>query len=210
MRIITLRIDDEEKARLEQLAERGNVTLSRALREGAALYLHDVQAKLHRSLGGGTTWHGLRRDKNGRVINEETVPTRKEQAGIESLRQALQESALGTIRDAYLAGEDSRLIIGALGQWLNLVGLIYAGNETDVGWSWFVADYCAGFATKESRDQLRRAVRTGLVATGDLDVGALVESLEQGFGELLADVERQDAVRRAVLPAWRVLEAELA
>ena len=66
MKLITLRIDPEEKARLDQLAEQGNITLSRALREGAALYLSDVHGKLHRARGGEATFFGVRRDRSGR------------------------------------------------------------------------------------------------------------------------------------------------
>jgi predicted transcriptional regulator len=43
MKIITLRFDPEEKARLAELAREQNVTLSHALREGAKLYLQDLQ-----------------------------------------------------------------------------------------------------------------------------------------------------------------------
>lgn len=49
MKIMTLRITPQEKARLEALAVERNVTLSYALREGARLYLEDVR--------GGTSHH---------------------------------------------------------------------------------------------------------------------------------------------------------
>src|SRR5256885_9170348 len=74
MKIITLRIDEEEKSRLEQMAEAGDVTLSRALREGAALYLSDLAARVHRSRGGDTTWHGIRRSRDGRPTTPPTDP----------------------------------------------------------------------------------------------------------------------------------------
>jgi len=87
MKIITLRIDEEEKARLEHLAERGNITLSRALREGAALYLNEVQAKLHRTRGGDVTYYGVRRNKAGEPINAPTAPNKRERALCDSLRR---------------------------------------------------------------------------------------------------------------------------
>lgn len=52
MRIMTLRISDEEKARLEQLAQRHNVTLSYALREGAKLYLEDARSAVSKAGAG--------------------------------------------------------------------------------------------------------------------------------------------------------------
>ena len=45
MKVIALRLDPDEKARLEQLAAERHVTLSHALREGARLYLDDMSAK---------------------------------------------------------------------------------------------------------------------------------------------------------------------
>lgn len=43
MRVVTLRMDPSEKARLEMLARQKNVTLSWALREGARLMLEDAK-----------------------------------------------------------------------------------------------------------------------------------------------------------------------
>ena len=45
MKLLTLRLDPDEKARLEQLAAARNITLSYALREGARLYLDEFSAK---------------------------------------------------------------------------------------------------------------------------------------------------------------------
>lgn len=45
MKIITLRFDPEEKARLQELAAARNITLSHALREGARLYLDEFSAR---------------------------------------------------------------------------------------------------------------------------------------------------------------------
>jgi len=44
MKIMTLRISEDEKERLDQLARDRNVTLSMALREGAKLYLADAKS----------------------------------------------------------------------------------------------------------------------------------------------------------------------
>lgn len=41
MKLMTLRMPTEEKARLEQLAKQRNVTLSHALREGVKLFLEE-------------------------------------------------------------------------------------------------------------------------------------------------------------------------
>jgi len=45
MKLLTLRLDPDEKARLEQIAAERHVTLSYALREGARLYLEEFTAK---------------------------------------------------------------------------------------------------------------------------------------------------------------------
>src|SRR5438876_7871440 len=104
MKIITLRIDEEEKARLEQLAEAGDVTLSRALREGAALYLKDFHGRIHRAKGGDATWHGIRRDKNGRPLTKRSDPTSGELRRATSLRAALYDKGLLSIREAWEEG----------------------------------------------------------------------------------------------------------
>src|ERR1041385_4985574 len=89
MKLIALRIDEEEKARLEQLAEERDVTLSRALREGAALYLSELREKAHKARGGEATFLGVRRDKDGRRLNKASKPTGGELASIGHLREAL-------------------------------------------------------------------------------------------------------------------------
>ena len=43
MKLIALRLDEDEKRRLEQLARDRNVTLSHALREGARIYLGELR-----------------------------------------------------------------------------------------------------------------------------------------------------------------------
>jgi hypothetical protein len=209
MKIITLRIGEEEKARLEHLAERGNITLSRALREGAALYLSDAQGKVHAARGGRTTLHGVRRDRGGKPLSVPTEPTKRERALLVSLQRALHDSALGAIRDAWLAEGDSRVVLGALGQWLSLIGELYGSNVGYIGWSWFVKDYCAGYSSPASRDELYHLTRAGLISDPDADVTGILESLGEGMGRFLNDVAQQDRVRRAVLPVWQVMEPTL-
>lgn len=48
MKLIALRLDEEEKRRLQQLAAERHITLSYALREGARLYLEEWSTKLER------------------------------------------------------------------------------------------------------------------------------------------------------------------
>lgn len=43
MKLVTVWFTEEEKAFLDELAEKENVTLSRALREGAQLYFNDAK-----------------------------------------------------------------------------------------------------------------------------------------------------------------------
>lgn len=45
MKIVAMRLDADEKARLEQLARERNITLSYAIREGLKLYLSDWTAR---------------------------------------------------------------------------------------------------------------------------------------------------------------------
>src|SRR5262249_17033396 len=163
MKIITLRIDEEEKARLEGLAERGNITLSRALREGAALYLSDLQAKVHRARGGDATFLGVRRDKAGRPVNESSAPTGTERRLLNVLRKQLYDGGLRALRRSLDEGADPAVVVAALGHWLNLVGRMYAAEGSEIGWSWFVRDYCPGYAAEGATKPLRRLVKRSLV-----------------------------------------------
>ena len=208
MKLITLRIDEDEKARLDQLAERGNITLSRALREGAALYLQDRLAHAHRSRGYETTFHGIRRDGAGRPLNKKSAPTKLERRRLESLRTALSERALGEIRSAWQQGSSPAVILAALGQWLSLVGQVYVSNGDQAGWDWFLRDYC-GYPDPSASDEVRRAIRGGLLRPSELDVASLLDRLDAGLRRLLTDVEEQELVRRAVLPTWHVMSEAL-
>lgn len=208
MKLITLRIDEEEKARLEQLAERGNVTLSRALREGAGLYLAEQHAKLHRSRGGDATFHGVRRDQSGRPVSKATQPSPTEKARHRSLRRALYDHGLRVIRDAWGEGVNPAVVLAALGQWLTLVGRVYVSSSDEVGWEWFLRDYCS--YSEESAQTVRDAIRLALIGQPSVDVSTLLDHLDAGFRRFLDDAEYQDLVRRAVLPTWHVLEGNAA
>jgi hypothetical protein len=210
MKIITLRIDEDEKARLEQLAEAGDVTLSRALREGAALYLNDFQGRLHRARGGDATWCGVRRDKDGRPVSKPSEPTLLASRRVASLKAAMYDRGLVSIRNAWQAGGSAVVTLSAIAHWLDLVGEIYVSQPNQIGWDWFLRDYCSDYAEQESREQLRRELEASLIRGTTLDVGTVLESLEQGFLRLADDAEHQDLVRRAVLPSWEVLETRLA
>jgi hypothetical protein len=210
MKLIALRIDEEEKARLEQLAGERDVTLSRALREGAALYLSELREKAHKARGGEATFLGVRRDKDGRRLNKVSKPTRSELDRIKSLREAIYDRGLGSIRGAWQTGTSSTVVLSALGQWLSAVGLLYVANDREVGWDWFLRDYCAGYASPEASAQLRGVIRGALVEQASVDVGAVLDSVGAGFLRLLDDAESQDLVRRQILPAWHVFQRGLA
>jgi hypothetical protein len=208
MKLITLRIDEEEKARLDQLAARGNITLSRALREGAALYLRDLQGKAHRARGGGTTFHGVRRDSSGRALGQRSAPTAIERERLGTLRTRLYEHGLKTIRESWNRDGNATIVIAALGQWLSLVGHVYVSNGDEVGWDWFLRDYC-GYPTAESSEAVRRVIRTALIGSVEVDVPSLLDSLDAGFRRFMEEAEVLEPVRRAVLPTWHVLEQQL-
>lgn len=210
MKLITLRIDAEEKARLEQLAEQGHVTLSRALREGAALYLSDVQGKLHRARGGEATFFGVRRDRSGRPLNKRTPPSPTEQRRLTGMRGRLYEDGLQAIRRAWDDGERPAVVLGALAQWLSVVGRVYVSNATEVGWDWFLRDYCRPYANPEASAEVRREISAGLLRGSVLNVGTVLQAIDAGFLRFLDDAENVDVVRRTVLPAWQVLSEELA
>jgi hypothetical protein len=205
MKLITLRIDEAEKARLEQLAERGDITLSRALREGAGLYLMELQAKAHRKRGGDTTFHGIRRDKAGRTMSEPSTPTATEIERLERLRAGLYDTGLVGLRQAWDNGVPPSIVLGGIAQWLSLVGRVYVSSGDETGWAWFLRDYC-GYADEKAAKALCAAIGGGLIRPVDIDVSALLDRLETGFRRLIKDAEHQELVRRVVLPTWQVLE----
>jgi hypothetical protein len=210
MKIISLRIDEEEKSRLEQMAEAGDVTLSRALREGAALYLTDLATRVHRARGGDVTWHGIRRGSDGRPLTPPTDPGPATALRAARLRTALYDRAFGSIQAALNSGTAPRVVVGAIAQWLDLVGQIYVGQPNPIGWDWFLRDYCPGFSVGDDRAPVLKAIEGALTRGFTHDVGVLVDSLDEGFRRFMDDAEHQEAVRRAVLPAWDVLERRLA
>jgi hypothetical protein len=209
MKLIALRIDEEEKARLEQLAEERDVTLSRALREGAALYFSDLRTKGHKSKGGDATFHGIRRDANGRNLNKASRPAKGELKRVSEMRTALRDG-LDEIGSAWATGTDAAVAIAAVGQWLSLIGRLYVGNESDVGWQWFLRDYCAPYSDPDAAERVCEQIKISVLSAPSLDVAALLDSLDHGLARLLSDCEEQELVRRAVLPAWVVLAKELA
>lgn len=208
MKIITLRIDAEEKARLEQLAEAGDITLSRALREGAKLYLRDAQRRAHKARGGRATWWGVRRDSEGRPLSERTDPTPLAAKRAAGMRGALERGLLA-IREAWESGTRPAVVLSSLGQWLDLVGEVYVGQANEIGWSWFLADYCPGYEEPEARESLHRELEGSLAFGTTLNVPAVLSALESGLVRFVDDAEHQELVRRAVLPAWEVVERRL-
>ena len=167
---MALRIDEEQKARLEQLAEERDVTLSRAFREGAFLYLSELREKAHRARGGDVTFLGLRRDDEGRTLNKPSEPTSGEQERLRSLAAGIESRGLGDIRDAWEAGASSSVVLAALGQWLSVIGRLYVSNAGEVGWDWFLRDYCPGYEKPEASEGLRRVIRSALVSPPSVDV----------------------------------------
>jgi hypothetical protein len=210
MKIITLRIDEEEKARLEQLAEAGDVTMSRAFREGAALYLKDFQGRLHRARGGDATWLGLRRDKHGRPLSKRSDPTPSATKRVVSLRAALYDRGLLSIRDSWESGTKPAVVLSAVAHWLDLVGQVYVSQPNEIGWDWFLRDYCKEYGEPSARLELRTEIEAALTRGTTLNVAAVLASLETGFLRLIDDATNQEIVRRAVLPTWNVLEKRLA
>jgi len=208
MKLVALRIDEEQKARLEQLAEERDVTLSRAFREGAILYLNELREKAHKARGGDVTFLGIRRDEGGRTLNKPSKPTAGERDRVEELASAIQTRGLGEIRAAWEVGASSSVVLAALGQWLSLVGQLYVSNAGEVGWDWFLRDYCPGFEAPEASEQLRRVVRTSLVSETPVDLRVVLDSLSAGCVRLLHDAETQETVRRAILPAWVVFDRD--
>jgi predicted transcriptional regulator len=208
MKLVALRIDEEQKARLEQLAEERDVTLSRAFREGAVLYLNELREKAHKARGGDVTFLGIRRDDEGRTLNKPSTPTAGERKSLDSLAIALDRRGLGDIRSAWEAGTPSPVVFAALGQWLALIGRLYVSNAGEVGWDWFLRDYCPGYERPEASEELRRVIRFSLVSQPKIDVLAVLDSLAVGCARLLHDAETQDVVRRSILPIWAVLQKE--
>ena len=208
MKIITLRIDGEEKARLDQLAEAGDVTLSRAFREGAKLYLRGAQRRVHKARGGTATWHGVLRDTQGRPKSERTeaAPLAARRAG--QMRSGLERGLLA-VREAWESGTKPAVILASLGQWLDLVGEAYVGQANEIGWSWFLADYCAGYEEPKARESLQRELEGSLAFGTTLNVPAVLSALEAGLTRLMDDAEHQELVRRAVLPTWEIIERRL-
>jgi hypothetical protein len=53
MKLVTVWFTEEEKAFLDELAKKENITISKALREGAKLYFHDAKDWIEERQGDG-------------------------------------------------------------------------------------------------------------------------------------------------------------
>src|SRR5205823_3964471 len=106
-------------------------------------------------------------------------------------------------------GTDPGVVLAGLGHWLDVVGKLYADDRSEVGWSWFVKDYCPGYSDQGAVSPLRGLVRKSLISDSNGNVAGILDAIDAGFRRLLDDVEKLELVRRAVLPAWQVLESEL-
>jgi hypothetical protein len=208
MKLVALRIDEEQKARLEQLAEERDVTLSRAFREGAMLYLSVLREKAHKARGGEATFLGLRRDQEGRTLDKPSKPRAGERERLGGLTDGIERRGLGVIREAWETGTPSSVVLAAIGQWLSVMGRLYVSNPGEAGWEWFLRDYCPGYETPDSSEGLRRAIRAAPVTAANIDVRAVLDSMSAGCARLLHDAETQDLVRRAILPAWVAFQRE--
>jgi hypothetical protein len=209
MKLITLRIDEEEKVRLEQLAEANNVTLSRVLREGARLWFGDVRERVHRAKGMPATQLGVRRRKDGAALDKAVPPTPAQAERIARFRKALYDRGIASLREATTTDAPPAVLLAGAAEWLRLVSQVYAGHESSKVWDWFVGDYCRPFAEPERFEQLRRDLTVGLVSGVTLNPRVVVEALDEAFLWLLDDLEAHEVVRLGVLPRWQVLEEEL-
>lgn len=209
MKLITLRIDEEEKARLEQLAEENNVTLSRVLREGARLWFGDVREKVHRAKGMPATELGVRRRKDGSTLDAPVPPTPAQVERIARFRKALYDRGIASLRDASTTDAPPAVLLAAAAEWLRLVSRVYAGHESSRVWDWFIGDYCRPFAEPDRFEQLRHDLTVGLVSGVTLNPRVVIEALDEAFLWLLADLEGHEVVRLGVLPRWQLLEEEL-
>jgi hypothetical protein len=148
----------------------------------------------------------VRRDKAGRTLTPSSEPTKGELATVRSLRRGLQGHAFGAIRDAWDRAADPAVVLAAVGQWLDLVGQVYVASPDEIGWSWFLRDYCPGYEHVAARDALREQIRTSLFREPEIDVTSLLHALDGGMTRLLRDAERQYLVRRVILAQWKVLD----
>jgi hypothetical protein len=201
MKLIALRMDEEEKARLEHLASERDVSLSVALREGARLYLGDVKVNLHRRKGEPVTWHGVRRRKDGTSVDEPKPATSRQVAQIRALEKALVERGLGSIRRSWDAGASPAVIVAAIGQWLRVIGQMYTQEPTR--WDLMLVDYVEGFdveAVPDLRRDFEHALTDGVV----VNPGELLDTLEAATKRLVQDLYDHEEVRRSVLISWGV------
>ena len=126
------------------------------------------------------------------------------------MREALYDRAFSAIREAWEKGGKPSVVLAAVGQWLSLVGEVYVSHPGETGWDLFLRDYCSEYSDAAASEALRTEIRGALIQGTRLNVASVLASLETGLVRLLDDAEHQELVRRAVLPAWTVLERRLA
>jgi hypothetical protein len=138
-----------------------------------------------------------------------SVATSKEFKQLGKLRSHMYDGGLQSLRRSLDVGADAGVVLAGLGHWLDIVGKLYAAERSEIGWSWFVKDYCPGYSEDGAGGELRRLVRNSLVGDTEGNLAAILDAIDAGFRRLLDDVEKLELVRRAVLPAWQVLEGEI-
>jgi hypothetical protein len=71
-------------------------------------------------------------------------------------------------------------------------------------------DYCPPYSDPDVAEQLCRQINGSLLSAPHFDVAGLLDALDHGLERLLSDCEQQELVRRAVLPAWSVMQRKFA
>ena len=206
MKLVALRMNEEEKARLEQLASERHVTLSTALREGAKLYLEDARGGVHRSKGEPITWLGVRRRKDGRAVDAPHPPTAREATLIRAVHAGLGERGLRSIRESWDAGTSPSVIAAAISQWLQVVGTLYCRQASR--WDVFLIDYAEEYGDFEAVGRLRRELVHALTDGVVLNPTTVLDSLSKALDWLIRDLNDHEAVRRNVLTSWSVFQQE--
>lgn len=140
-----------------------------------------MQARVHKARGGGTTFHGLRRDEQGRPLNKRSRPTPGELEAISRMREQLGGFGLGAVRGAWADRTGRGVVLAALTEWLSIIGEIYAGNPTEVGIDWFLHDYCSGYSEPSQSAELRRQLQSALMRPVDVNMKFVLDSVEEGF-----------------------------
>jgi len=95
--------------------------------------------------------------ENSEVLKVLVTAERSEHAGEVARGEplALYERGLLSIQEASEAGLKPALVLSAVGRWLELVVQVYADQPNEIGWSWFLNDYCPDYADAEARGELQ-------------------------------------------------------